>query len=124
MFMFRFIFIIVLQSPKEYSEGDLPKETRRKVWLSYSLYQNTTIKRGTLEKIGCLLKKRSTNRTFLWSKNANLGNIGKKIDFNMNTSYWLFILDIKDEMQDIQLWEWSYVPMIIMKKISYNCTFT
>ena len=31
MFMFRFIFIIVLQSPKEYSEGDLPKETRRKV---------------------------------------------------------------------------------------------
>ena len=53
----------------------------------------------------CLLRKRNTKRTFLWPKNTNLASIGKKIDLNMNPSNWLFVLDIEDGMQDIQLWE-------------------
>lgn len=77
--MFRFKFIFVLQSPRHYSEGDLSKETKTKVWCS--LYSNTTIKLKTFEKkrLGCLLKKRSLNRTFLWPKTQTWPVLERKL---------------------------------------------
>ena len=37
-------------------------------------------------------------QNFFMTQNANLASIIKKIDLNMNTSNWLFILDIEDGM--------------------------
>ncbi|CAH3168214.1 unnamed protein product [Pocillopora meandrina] len=49
------------------------------------------------------------------TQNANLASIGKK-DLNMNTSNWLFILDIEDGMHDIDgFGRRPYVLIIIIK---------
>ena len=64
-------------------------------------------------------------QNFFMTQNANLASIVKKIDLNMNTSNWLFILDIEDGMQDIDgFGRRPYALITIIKNdLIHSCTF-
>ena len=92
------------------------------------VYWNTTFKLKTLEKneiFGCLLRKRSSKRTFLWPKNVYLDSIGKKIDLTWTRVIGYSFQTTKTECRTFSSGRRPYVLIIIRKKdLILSCTFT